>query len=147
MFFLTYKTTNLVNGHYYYGKHATDRIEDGYLGSGHRLKDAIRKYGKENFVREIVGFHADTAEMNAAEAALITPEHLADPRCYNLVGGGAGADREYRGKPKIRRFIDTQGVIVEGRVVDIAWHTRTPAKKLSDVVSGRRKRYAGLRAA
>lgn len=147
MFYTTYKTTNLVNGHFYIGRHATDNLDDGYLGSGTRLRDAIRKYGREKFKKEIIGFYENEWEMNDAEAALITPELIADPRCYNLTGGGAGMIREYRGTPKRRRFADPNGFILEGRIVDIAYHTRIPAKKLSDRLAGRRSVYRGYRAA
>lgn len=147
MFYTTYRTENKINGHFYYGKHATDDLGDGYLGSGVRLRDAIRKYGRAAFVKEIIGFHRDEWEMNDAEYRLITPDLIADPRCYNLTAGGCGRARTYRSAPKRRRFTDPDGFILEGRLVDIAYHTRVPAKKLSDLVAGRRSVYRGYRAA
>ena len=47
---IIYKTTNLINGKIYVGKHHTD--QDNYLGSGNLIQLAIKKYGKENFIRE-----------------------------------------------------------------------------------------------
>ena len=38
-----YKTTNLLSGKYYIGMHSTDNLDDGYLGSGYRLRLAIKK--------------------------------------------------------------------------------------------------------
>jgi hypothetical protein len=50
-----YKTINTVNGCYYIGKHASDNIEsDDYLGSGVYLNNAIKKYGREKFIKEIL---------------------------------------------------------------------------------------------
>ena len=43
-----YKTTCNVTKRYYIGMHSTTNLEDGYLGSGKRLRYSIRKYGKEN---------------------------------------------------------------------------------------------------
>ena len=51
---IIYKTTNLINGKIYVGMHSTDNLNDGYLGSGWILKQAIKKYGKENFKREVL---------------------------------------------------------------------------------------------
>jgi hypothetical protein len=46
MNYFIYKTTNLLNGKYYIGMHVTNQIDDGYLGSGKYLNNAIKKYGK-----------------------------------------------------------------------------------------------------
>ena len=45
----TYQTKNLINGKTYVGVHSTDKLNDGYLGSGKRLQIAIEKYGRDNF--------------------------------------------------------------------------------------------------
>lgn len=47
-----YKTTNLVNGKQYIGRDS--RNNPNYLGSGPLIKKAIKKYGKENFIKEII---------------------------------------------------------------------------------------------
>ena len=48
-----YCTTNLISFRKYVGSHS-GKIDDCYLGSGVHLKKAIRKYGKENFRKEIL---------------------------------------------------------------------------------------------
>ena len=43
-----YKTTCNITGRWYVGMHSTSNENDGYMGSGKRLRYSIRKYGKEN---------------------------------------------------------------------------------------------------
>ncbi|GJQ43941.1 MAG: hypothetical protein JETCAE03_34390 [Ignavibacteriaceae bacterium] len=54
---LIYKTTNLINNKIYIGKRqksTNDFLNEDYYGSGLYIKRAIKKYGKENFKKEIV---------------------------------------------------------------------------------------------
>ena len=48
MFGYIYKTTNLINGKIYVGKHK-GAFTEKYLGSGVHLKRAVKIYGKECF--------------------------------------------------------------------------------------------------
>lgn len=89
MKFLIYRTTNLINGKYYVGKHKTKNIDDGYLGSGLNIQRAIKKYGIENFKREILCFCENEELLNLKEKELIE-EILKDPNCYNIMYGGQG---------------------------------------------------------
>lgn len=50
MYGYIYKTTNLINNKIYIGQHKSDRFDESYFGSGKLLKQAIQKYGKENFI-------------------------------------------------------------------------------------------------
>lgn len=49
---IVYKTTNIVNGKIYVGKDTKD--DPNYLGSGTYLRNAIKKYGRENFKKETI---------------------------------------------------------------------------------------------
>jgi hypothetical protein len=89
MYHFLYKTTNSLNGKYYYGAHSTENIDDGYLGSGIALKKAIQKYGKENFYREIIEFCNEENEMYLKEEKIVA-EHYKKEECYNMNVGGKG---------------------------------------------------------
>lgn len=85
-----YKTTNLNNGKYYIGMHSTSNFNDGYLGSGDRLRRSIRKYGRENFKLEILEFFNDRESLAKRERELINEEVIKDEMCMNLAYGGVG---------------------------------------------------------
>ncbi len=87
MFFTIYKTTNLINGKYYIGKHQTKDLNDGYMGSGKRLKYAIAKYGIENFHKEVLHVCNTEKQMNTLEKILVVPDAELN---YNLCVGGNG---------------------------------------------------------
>lgn len=83
-----YKTTNHVNGRYYIGIHSTDDLDDGYLGSGRALKRAIKKYGRNNFTKQILSFHDNRSCLSQAERNIVTENIVVDPNSYNLILGG-----------------------------------------------------------
>ena len=85
-----YKITNTINNHFYYGIHSRDKIEDGYFGSGHRLKKAIKMYGKENFKKEILKFFENREKLSEYEAIVVNETCVNDYNCYNLKNGGNG---------------------------------------------------------
>lgn len=86
MYYTIYKTTNLINGKFYIGKHKTKILEDNYLGSGKLLKRAIKKYGIENFKKEIILICSSEEEMNVKEKELV----VLSEDSYNLCSGGKG---------------------------------------------------------
>ena len=89
-FNIVYKTTNLVTGTYYIGVHSTDELEDGYLGSGLQLKRSLKKYGKENFKREVIEFCNSPEAAYLLEAKIVNTDLLKDKMCMNLTCGGIG---------------------------------------------------------
>ena len=84
-----YITTNLINGKRYIGQR---KFSDGwttYLGSGKRFKEAIKKYGRKNFVRSIVDIGYSRKELNDKEISLIKFLNAVDSRnFYNISEGG-----------------------------------------------------------
>ena len=90
MIFIIYKTTNLVNGKFYIGKHNQSKESfDGYYGSGSLLAKAIKKYGKDNFVRETL-FEFDREDEAYQQEIKVINENLSNPLCYNVRPGGTG---------------------------------------------------------
>jgi hypothetical protein len=99
---IVYVTTNLVNGKKYLGKHSGKRID--YLGSGLGIKRAIKKYGKNNFIREVVAECSTDQEAFDVEESLSKKWNVvSDPKWYNNTIGGkgfqSGLGHPYFGKP------------------------------------------------
>ena len=92
MKYTIYKTTNLLNGMFYIGKHQTEDPNDGYYGSGLHLQRAIKKYGKENFKKEVLFIFDNEVQMNEKERELVNEDLVNNPMCYNMMIGGEGGD-------------------------------------------------------
>lgn len=92
MEYFIYITTNLINGHKYIGKHH-GALNDSYLGSGTLLKQAIQKYGKENFKKEILYISQNEKENSQKEKEFIKVFNaVKDKNFYNIHEGGDGGN-------------------------------------------------------
>jgi hypothetical protein len=85
-----YKTTNVLSGKYYLGMHSTDNLNDGYMGSGKRLRYSINKYGKDNHKVEILEFVESREDLKIREEEIVNLNEIAKVECMNLVVGGQG---------------------------------------------------------
>lgn len=85
-----YRTTCKVTGKYYIGMHSTNDLQDGYMGSGKRLRYSIGKHGAENHTREILEFYFTREWLCEREAEIVCSELINDPLCMNLKVGGEG---------------------------------------------------------
>lgn len=88
--YLIYKITNKLNGKFYIGKHITENIDDGYMGSGLAIRRAIKKYGVENFTKEILFDVYGEDLMNFLEEAIVDEAFVAREDTYNIALGGQG---------------------------------------------------------
>lgn len=81
-----YKTTNLIDGCVYIGRCISPVFKPSYYGSGRLLKEALKKYGKENFSIEILEESDSYEELNALERFYISQylEDMGDD-CYNII--------------------------------------------------------------
>lgn len=87
---IIYKTINLKNNKYYIGQDKKNNPE--YLGSGLLLNRAIKKYGRENFTKEILCECKTKKELNDMEIYWIKISNSISPNGYNISTGGEGGD-------------------------------------------------------
>lgn len=95
MYGFVYRTKNEINGMMYIGKceYARKNGWENYLGSGTYLKDAVSKYGKDNFTREILAEATTKYELEALEESMIHYYNaVEDPNYYNLKQTSIGGD-------------------------------------------------------
>lgn len=89
-YYYLYKITNRINGKIYIGVHKTENLNDDYMGSGTRLKYAIKKYGLENFKKEILQFFDNEEDMFTAESVIVNEDFVHDRNTYNIALGRVG---------------------------------------------------------
>lgn len=83
-----YKIINIITQKYYIGMHSTNNLDDGYMGSGTRLRYSINKYGKENHTMEILEFFSTREELCKREEEMITITEVTEKNCMNMKIGG-----------------------------------------------------------
>lgn len=87
-----YKIKNKTNGRYYIGVHTGNIFEDVYWGSGTVISQAIEKYGKDNFDREVIAEFNNKMDLFKAESEIVNEEFVNNPMTYNLAIGGTGGN-------------------------------------------------------
>ena len=84
-----YKITNKITGDYYVGKH-NGYEQNNYWGSGKKIINQIKKYGKENFTYDILCYGLSDY-IYEIEKKYVTIELIeSDEKCLNLTIGGDG---------------------------------------------------------
>ena len=104
-------------GSYYFGKHETDRLTDGYFGSSQVLKNYRAKYGVVGLEKTILGYYNSRKALCEAEHALIE-EKRKDPtiRCLNKHEGGTGGRwKEYVSEDEFKKRVQrsTEGLLAK----------------------------------
>lgn len=97
-----YRITNLINGKTYIGQHKYKKLNDSYMGSGVYLAKAKKKYGVENFKKEILVFGI----VRKGFIDLLEKEYIKFYRSigkaeYNIADGGMGGSIPGNNKGKI----------------------------------------------
>lgn len=132
--YLIYKITNNLNGKIYIGKHKTENLDDGYMGSGKAIKLAILKYGVENFTKEILYDVDDEELMDFVEELIVDEDFVKRKDTYNIALGGTGGILEHseetkkklseshkgkpspkKGKPGIKPSLETRMKMTESQ--------------------------------
>jgi len=85
---IIYKITNLINDKIYIGQDI--RNNPNYFGSGKLIKKAVKKYGKENFRKDIIEYCTSIENMNEREVYWIDCFNSTDRKNigYNILEGG-----------------------------------------------------------
>jgi hypothetical protein len=103
-----YITTNLINGKQYVGDHSTDNLDDGYMGSGNLIREAFKKYGKQNFKKQILQEFKNKRESFATQEKYINEYNTLAPNGYNLHRKGGWDPLPFEESPeKIAKYFDS----------------------------------------
>lgn len=145
-----YRITNLVNGKTYIGQHKYKKLDDDYMGSGILLARAKKKYGIENFKKEILVFNISRKEhIDVLEKTFIASEREKGKAEYNIANGGQGGNLgEEVNKKKsesLRGHLvseQTRRKISESNKGQVAWNKGIPRteeerKKMSEAHKGK----------
>ena len=100
-----YIITNTLDGKIYIGQHTSNKLNDNYFGSGLRIKRAIKKYGKENFTKEILAYTDTQESLNWLEKYYIRKYKAQNPEIgYNIAFGGVYGNTYIRTPESIAKF-------------------------------------------
>jgi group I intron endonuclease len=90
-YYFIYMTKNIENNKCYIGWHATNNLNDGYVGSGKLLRYSINKYGEDKHITGILEF-CNKNEVYQREKYWIKKKNTIVPVGYNLTRGGDGGN-------------------------------------------------------
>ena len=127
-----YRITNKVNGKTYIGQHKYKKLDDSYMGSGKLIKRAQKKYGMENFEKEILYSRIQYKEtVDDMEKFAIAKERALGKAEYNIADGGDGGPL-YKGKQHSEEWKKMMSETLKGRKLSEEW-----VKKISESKKGR----------
>jgi len=98
-----YITTNNINGKKYIGQKIFNKDLNNYLGSGTYLKNALKKYGRENFSKEIIAIAYSKEELDKLEIEFIKNHNAVDSEDYYNISHGGGLHLAHTFQKKLRR--------------------------------------------
>ena len=102
MYGYIYLTENLINGKCYIGLHKLGNQRREYKGSGKILKQAMKKYGRNNFITTIIEWCETPEKLKEREIYWIDKcDAINSPTFYNIQRGGQGHKQTEETRKKI----------------------------------------------
>lgn len=134
--YYTYKITNKINNKIYIGSHYGE-LQDNYFGSGKAILKAIKKYGKENFKKDVLEIFPTKQLMLEREEQLLFKLNCAtDPLYYNMTNKSSGGYMmDGKTETEKERIITQQTMKRKLKQDEItkkiisSWHNRTEEEK------------------
>lgn len=150
MYGYIYKTTNKLNNKIYIGQKKSEIfLNNSYLGSGKYLKHAIEKYGKDNFLVELLDTANSRNELSELEIYYIQKYNSTNRDIgYNIAKGGIGGGEIYVHNEYENRFIPKSSLKA---FIEDGWqlgmlpgrkelnHSKTRGSNISKALTGKRK--------
>lgn len=115
--YLIYKITCSINNKIYIGKHKTDDIDDGYMGSGVLLRHEQDLFGLDKFKKEILFECSSEEEMNKKEAEIVNEDFIARDDVYNVMFGGDGGWNAINNNKQLKTTFAKKGGFATNKVV------------------------------
>ena len=133
-------TAGSFKGKFYFGRHITENLDDGYKGSGRKLQYYYKKYPKD-YIKEIIAFYKSDEELNQAEYDIIKP-WLNTEICLNLKEGGGNNKLSEETKKKIsikakNRKLSEETKKKIGLKASQHKHSEETKKKISESAKGK----------
>ena len=118
MFGYVYITKNKINNKFYIGKKESSFYDNTYFGSGKLIKNAIKKYGIDNFDNKILYEAEDENTLNEKEKFFIKEYIMlyGKEMTYNIAEGGTGGNTfKYLSEKDKEIFINKMKIINKKR--------------------------------
>ena len=156
---IIYMTINLINNKFYIGKDSKN--DEKYYGSGKIIKESIKKYGKDNFIKITLEECSNLEDLNSKEIYWIN-FFESTKYGYNIALGGEGGDtisnhpekiliaEEHSKKMKLEKYnkrignkfeplSDEVKEKIRNKLIGKSWgnHTDDSKKKISEKAKGR----------
>ena len=137
-----YEITNLVNGKKYIGKRSCKSTieEDKYMGSGKLIKKAHKKYGINNFKKEILEIcESEKIAFEREKFYIDKVKAYSNDKYYNISSGGEGGFANFAGKSQeeLELWKKRMSESRKGRVITEEWKQKIlDTRKLKGIGRG-----------